>query len=543
MLVKMLKKEEILIYENLFSTIGFSLINGCVLAFVQWHVLPHEQIVVWLSSLWLVSIFRSVDYWRFKKGHLPSTFQLSAGVYASALVWGSSSLLLFPPEAFSHQVFLAFVVGGMAAASTSVLAPKLSLVLAYLLISLLPLIIRFLLENSSMSLEMSGMIFLFLISTTLSALRNHKHIVQNIQLKNNSLEDQKVIQQSQDFISKAGELANLGAWTLREDKSTMDWSEQTYKIFQWPSDRTVDIANFLQAVSEEYRADLQRAINQLYEKNGVIDMEVQLENQVWLRLIGQLSESGRVSGAVQDISQQKMAAQALIEAKSKSEQASQAKSRFLNNMSHELRTPLNAILGFSQLLELEDLNDAQKEYLMEVVTAGHHLLDMVNELLEFSRIENNKLKISFRQVGPVEVLEEIQRMIRPAVANYRVVLETQWEEELPQIEVDKLRLVQSISSFINNMVKQSDKGSIFSLNAKSLDDIVIICFELPKAIVEKKELLRVLDQNLSMADGKLDLDSLSLFLLKKFTMMMQGKFTCNEKLDRIQFSCTFSACH
>lgn len=534
--------EEEIIYQNLPSSIGFSLINGAVLAGVMWTVVPSTQIMLWLGLLLLISLIRLGDTWAYQEGklsHIPYHVRQFTGVMVSASIWGSASFLLFPTDSIGHQVFLAFVIGGMAAGSITVLSPRLPLVVSYILISVVPLMLRNLFSQDSLSVAMGWMLIIFLLGTLLSARRSHLQIADNIRLRIESEEKQRVIQQNQNLVSKAGEIAKIGAWSLREDRQTMEWSDQTYRILNFSNGNEPLLSDFYELIHADYRDSTHCALQALISDQRSFDEEIMLKNNHWLRMMGKCS-NGQIEGAIQDISEQKKASQKLLEAKAKAEQASYAKSRFLNNMSHELRTPLNAILGFSQLLELEELNAAQQDYLMEVITAGHHLLDMVNELLEFSRIENNKLKMSLRIVETEELMEEILRMVKPAVSNYHVSLHTQWDAEVNPIEVDKLRLVQSISSFINNMVKQSLEGSRFSLTARNQDENVVIECKVPRQIL-KQELLQVVNQDLSMADGKLNLDSLSIFLLKKFTAMMHGQFMYDEGEEYIVLQSQFKA--
>ena len=98
-----------------------------------------------------------------------------------------------------------------------------------------------------------------------------------------------------------------------------------------------------------------------------------------------------------------------------------AKSEFLSRMSHELRTPLNAILGFAQVLEMEELTEKQKGSVREILTAGNHLLELVNEVLDLSRIESGKLDLSIEPVDLARVISECiteifgWKLIRPVL--------------------------------------------------------------------------------------------------------------------------------
>jgi len=121
------------------------------------------------------------------------------------------------------------------------------------------------------------------------------------------------------------------------------------------------------------------------------------------------------------------AQQALAEAelaRDQAERASQAKSDFLSRMSHELRTPLNAILGFGQLLELGDLGGEDAENADQILRAGRHLLDLINEVLDVVRVESGVLSLSLEPVEIGGVLAESVDLVRTAAAARGVVVRT-----------------------------------------------------------------------------------------------------------------------
>jgi PAS domain S-box-containing protein len=120
-----------------------------------------------------------------------------------------------------------------------------------------------------------------------------------------------------------------------------------------------------------------------------------------------------VSSAIRDITARKQAEEAIRKAKLEAEQADRAKSEFLSRMSHELRTPLNAILGFGQLLEQRDPTPEQRSRIQHIVSAGRHLLGLINEVLDISRIEAGKLQMSLEPILLADALEEALSLLRP----------------------------------------------------------------------------------------------------------------------------------
>lgn len=150
----------------------------------------------------------------------------------------------------------------------------------------------------------------------------------------------------------------------------------------------------------------------------------------------------------------------LIKTKEVAEQASRAKSDFLSRMSHELRTPLNAILGFGQLLETDHeqpLTDLQADSMREIMHAGDHLLTMVNEVLDLSRIESGRLSIKLEPVAIVPLLEACVSQIKPLATQHgiNITLELSIASE---VQGDHVRLKEVLLNLLSNAVKYNREG-------------------------------------------------------------------------------------
>jgi len=123
----------------------------------------------------------------------------------------------------------------------------------------------------------------------------------------------------------------------------------------------------------------------------------------------------------EDITEQKKMENSIIQAKEEAVKANMAKSEFLSKMSHELRTPLNGILGFSHLLELDkSLTEQQQAFVEEILKGGRHLLNLINEILDLSRIETGKIKISNDEVQIDSVICECIALMKPAANKKRI---------------------------------------------------------------------------------------------------------------------------
>lgn len=151
------------------------------------------------------------------------------------------------------------------------------------------------------------------------------------------------------------------------------------------------------------------------------------------------------------------------------EEASRMKSDFVAHISHELRTPLSAIIGFSELLKEEisgKLNDKQKEQVGLIYTSGQHLLSLINDLLDLSKIEAGKLKLNFSDINLHALLEETLTVLREHAAKHHIQLVLKIEPDLEIICGDERKLKQILYNLLANAIKFSNKGGAVLVTAQ-----------------------------------------------------------------------------
>ncbi|MEY2498844.1 MAG: hypothetical protein QOD12_2400 [Verrucomicrobiota bacterium] len=169
-----------------------------------------------------------------------------------------------------------------------------------------------------------------------------------------------------------------------------------------------------------------------------------------------------------DVTERSRIEKALREAKDEADRANQAKSEFLSRMSHELRTPLNAILGFGQLLERQNPTEAQRTRVGHIISAGRHLLNLINEVLDISRIEAGNLQLSLEPVCLADALEEALSLMRPLAAERGTELSTSSEvERTDYVMADRQRLKQVLLNLLTNAVKYTPPGGAVTVSYKS----------------------------------------------------------------------------
>lgn len=195
---------------------------------------------------------------------------------------------------------------------------------------------------------------------------------------------------------------------------------------------------------------------------------------VSLTVSGIPAPSGEIIGAsviARDITEQKRLLEELHEARAEAERTNRAKSEFLSSMSHELRTPLSALLGFGELLKTTDLDTEQAEFVDHIVKAGGRLRQLINEVLDISRIEAGQFRLSLEPVSLEEVVLEDAALVRPLAHERGITVWLDGFEDVKGVHVqaDRQRLGQVLLNLLSNAVKYNVHGGSVTITVSVPD--------------------------------------------------------------------------
>ena len=402
------------------APIGFvvTVLNAGVVVFILWGSVARSLLIAWLVLIVTITLSRFALVQRYRRAAATAAqvrswrtlFILGAG--AAGIAWGAVGLLLFLPELMAHQVFLAFVLGGMAVGAVGLLSSVRTAFLAFFIPTVLPIIIRFLVQGGTVPVAMGVLALSFAVALVAIARNFHASIVESLTLR---FENDELIRR----LSVAKEQAEAAMHVAKQAEEAL---RQAYQE--------------LEKRVEERTAELSTA-------NGLLR---------------------------QEIAERQRAEEDLLKAKEAAEAANRAKSEFLATMSHELRTPLSVIIGYGSLLVEEilgSLSEEQTQSLRRINNSARELLDLITAILDVSRLEAGRLPMDIKKVEVSALLEEIKAETEAERERVNLIYTWTIQGELPPLHTDLGKLKIVLKNLIRNAVKFTEEGSV-TIEAQAL---------------------------------------------------------------------------
>jgi len=295
---------------------------------------------------------------------------------------------------------------------------------------------------------------------------------------------------ARDRLLLAAEVAKMGVWIWTLGDNGLQWNERMFEFYDQPAELKQGGLNFEHWRSRIHPEDIEATLaclNATVAGSGVFDpifRIVRRNGEVRHIQAGAFVEHNsagrawRVTGINLDVTDQVLLQSSLRHAKEQADAANRAKSEFLANMSHEIRTPMNAILGMLQLMQQTDLSQRQADYAGKAESAARALLGILNDILDFSRVEAGKLTLDPHPFSLDKLLRDIAVILSTSVGNKPVEVLFEIDAQIPGwIEGDALRLQQVLINLAGNAIKFTEQGEVVltvKLSAQDEDGLALV---------------------------------------------------------------------
>ncbi|TAN48155.1 MAG: response regulator, partial [Methylococcaceae bacterium] len=366
---------------------------------------------------------------------------------------------------------------------------------------------------------------------------------------------EKHFARSNELLHHMGQLAKVGAWELSLPGLELYWSDEIYRIHEVDPATRPTLEQAIAFYAPEAQSVIRNAVQTAMSDGVPWDLELPFitakGNPLWVRAQGSaVFQHGKIVslvGAFQDITQQKQIELDLIRATQTASVANRAKSEFLANMSHEIRTPLNAILGLIYLVLDTPLLPQQKDALKKIYASSKALLNILNDILDYSKIEANRLELEHLPMRVEALLRNVADLFGMQIESKGLELFLNIGPQVPmEVIGDGLRLTQVLNNLVSNAIKFTERGEIsIDVDVCRADDdplpekagLISLCFAVrDTGIGLSKEQAELLFQPFAQADGTITRKhggtGLGLAISQKLVGLMGGKIVVDSVKGR-----------
>ncbi|NNG04726.1 MAG: hypothetical protein HKM95_11575 [Inquilinus sp.] len=439
----------------------------------------------WLGLVWGFGLLHLARWWR-RRRHDPGRATGRRGprravlwALLGGLLWGGT-VWFFRDAPHPQQMGLLIVIVAMASGAATTLAAVPAAAATYLFASILPYVVFFALRGDSVHFSLAGMALVLIVAMLLSAHIVHLTLVESIRTRYASLA------QLSEFHAERADWLEISdtseAFALFDPQERLLlWNENYRRMLSLPRDSLYRGARRVDLLSRS--APPVEVVESGNGHKGWIDSQLELHaarrptailhlsNGRWLKAFARKTNRGHIVTTYADITESKEHEEALVRAQEEAVRANAAKSEFLANMSHELRTPLNAVIGFSEVMKEQLLGRIGTpryiEYSKNIHDSGRLLLDLINDILDLSRVEAGRMVLWRQAVDMHLVTEECRRLVEPAaaVAKVSLVYPSSCCADWPPLHADKTKLKQILLNILSNAIKFTPPGGTVTMKA------------------------------------------------------------------------------
>lgn len=578
-----------LLYSGIGQTTTVNVINTVILAIVFRNMVDAGILAGWsafmaagiLWRVWLVSRFWAAAPTDGAMGNWARYYSL--GALWTGVAWGLAGIFLLPEAGPPYQIITVGVLGGSAAGAVITLTRYYPAYLAFVIPSVTPVAVHFAWVGGESGYGMAAMSVLFLTFLLLAGRKQSDSLEQslglsmenqgliehltaekaraeqlNAELRHEMAEREKVggeLQERETSLANAQRIAGLGSWTWNLVTNEISGSDEAYSIFAIDrATESITFDQFMGMVHPDDRDAVTKAVNASLEDGSIYSVV----HRAFLadgtaRVLHERGEtmfddSGRpasMTGTTHDITEQHRVLRELEAAKSQAEEGSRAKSRFLANMSHEFRTPLNAIIGYSEILKEDAVEAGQEESSVDldrINTAGRHLLALVNEVLDLSKIEAGRMELYIESFRVSELVGDVVSTVRPLAAAKGNELTVDCDPDSGEMAADATKVRQILYNLLSNAAKFTEEGRITvkvhrleEPDAESHDGWIVFTVTdsgIGMAANRIEAAFRAFDQLDPSTTRKYGGTGLSLAISRHYCEMMGGAISAESELGR-----------
>ncbi|EGM78928.1 PAS domain S-box/PAS domain S-box [Rheinheimera sp. A13L] len=293
------------------------------------------------------------------------------------------------------------------------------------------------------------------------------------QKQNQLISTQQQLSSQTEQLTLAYKVAELGIWEWRIADNSLVWNDKMFEFYEQPSALNHNGLNYSHWESRVHPDDrdataslLQDAVAGTRDYNPIFRLQLPSGKVRYIQggAYVQRDSQGaaiRVVGINRDITAERELELQLRESKYLADAANSAKSMFLANMSHEIRTPMNAVLGMLQLIKSTELSTQQHDYTSKAQIAARSLLNLINDILDYSKIEAGKLELEQQPFNTEALLRELDVVLSPSLGKKNIELLFDIDSALPTaVEGDSLRLQQVLINLSSNAIKFTTEGEV-----------------------------------------------------------------------------------